>query len=294
MAKTREINEEVKAEGSKPIIGRILSYTFLAFITVLCLFAFYMLIINATRSNAQLQAGFEVFPRENFFNNFKKAWNDESIPSIPRALLNSFTVAGLSSLLCTYCSALTAYGIHVYDFKLKKPAFTFIMVIMTIPTQVSAVGFIQLLYKIDLMDNYAPLIIPSIAAPAVFFYMKQYIESVLPLEVIEAARVDGSNEFRTFNTIALPMLRPAMAVQLIFSFVSSWNNLFTPNLILSTQSKLTVPVVLSLLRSKMNSQMGDLGEIYMIILLSIIPVVIVYFFVSKNIIQGVTLGSVKG
>ena len=294
MAKNREINEEVKAEGSTPIVGRIFSYIFLVFVTVMCLFAFYMLIINATRSNAQLQSGFEAFPRENFFKNFMTAWKDESIPSIPRALFNSFTVAALSSILCTYCSALTAYGIHVYDFKLKKPAFTFIMVIMTIPTQVSAVGFIQLLYKIDLMDNYAPLIIPAIAAPSVFFYMKQYIESVLPLEVIEAARVDGSNEFRTFNTIALPMLRPAMAVQLIFAFVSSWNNLFTPSLILNTQDKYTVPVVLSLLRSKMNSQMGDLGEIYMIILLSIIPVVIVYFFVSKNIIQGVTLGSVKG
>lgn len=292
--KKPEVNEEVKGEKGTLTLYRVLCYIFLAFVTVMSLFAFYMLIINSTRSNAQLQSGFEVLPRENFFKNFNTAWTDTSLVSIPKGLLNSFIIAASSSLLCTYFSALTAYGIHVYDFKGKKLAFKFIMIVMTIPTQVSAVGFIQIVNSLGLLNNYAPLIIPAIASPAVFFYMKQYIESVLPLEVIEAARVDGSNEFRTFNTIALPMLRPAMAVQLIFSFVSSWNNFFTPALIISDKSKQTVPIMLSLLRSEMNSQDGDLGEIYMIILLAIIPVVIVYFFISKNIIQGVTLGSVKG
>ena len=102
----------------------------------------------------------------------------------------------------------------------------------------------------------------------------------MPLEVIEAARVDGSNEFRTFNAIAVPMLKPAFAVQLIFGFVASWNNFFTPALVI--------------LRSKLNSQNGDLGEVYMMILLSIIPVVIVYLFLSKFIVKGVALGAVKG
>ena len=292
--KKTALNEETKSEKGLLTFYRVLAYIFLGFVTVLCLFAFYMLVINASRSNAQLQAGFEVLPREYFFKNLHTAWTDTSLIAIPKGLLNSFIIAGSTSLLCTYFSALTAYGIHVYDFKGKKLAFKFIMIVMTIPTQVSAVGFIQIINKLHLLNNYAPLIIPAIASPAVFFYMKQYIESVLPLEVIEAARVDGSNEFRTFNTIALPMLRPAMAVQLIFAFVGSWNNFFTPALIISDKDKQTVPIMLALLRSKMNSQNGDLGEIYMIILLAIIPVVIVYFFISKNIIQGVTLGSVKG
>ena len=263
-------------------------------VAVLCLFPFYLLIINATRSNAQLQAGFTLIPRGYFWKNLVTAWNDTSLIAIPKGLLNSFIIAILSATLSTYFSALTAYGIHVYDFKGKQLIFTFIMVIMMIPTQVSAVGFIQLINKVKLNDTYWPLIIPAIAAPAVFFYMKQNIESTLPMEIIEAARVDGSNEFYTFNMISLPMLKPALAVQMIFAFVASWNNFFTPALVISSKSKATVPIMLSLLRSKMNSENGDLGEIYMFILLSIIPVVIVYMFLSKFIIKGVTMGGVKG
>ena len=162
------------------------------------------------------------------------------------------------------------------------------------PAAETCVGIIQLVNQVHLNDTYWPLIIPAIAAPAIFFYMKQYIESSMPLEVIEAARVDGSNEFRTFNAIAVPMLKPAFAVQLIFGFVASWNNFFTPALVIDSSDNWTLPIMMSILRSKLNSQNGDLGEVYMMILLSIIPVVIVYLFLSKFIVKGVALGAVKG
>ena len=123
-------------------------------------------------------------------------------------MLNSFFIAACSAVLTTYFSALTAYGIHVYNFRLKKFAFYFIMAVMMIPPQVSAVGFIQLVYKFHLTNSYIPLILPSIAAPVVFFYMKQYLESVLPMEMVEAARMDGSGEFRTFNRIGREEDRP--------------------------------------------------------------------------------------
>ena len=165
---------------------------------------------------------------------------------------------------------------------------------MMIPTQVGALGFVQIVNALKLTDTYWPLIIPAIAAPATYFYMKQYIDSTLPLEIVEAARVDGSNEFRTFNTIATPILKPAIAVQMIFAFVASWNNYFTPALILSKKETITLPIMLAIVRSRINSQAGDMGEVYMIILLAIIPVVIVYLFLSKFIIKGVTLGAVKG
>ena len=285
---------ETRGARVKTNTGRVLSYIFLAFVTVLSLFPLLMLIINSTRPAAHLQTGFSFIPEGYFIQNFLTAWNDTNLFTLPRGMLNSLIIATSSCLLTTYFSAMTAYGIHVYDFKLKKFAFNFIMVIMMIPTQISAVGFVQLVGNMGMTNTYWPLIIPSIAAPSVFFYMKQYIESSLPLEVIEAARVDGSNEFRTFNTIALPMLKPALAVQVIFAFVASWNNFFTPALILNKSDSWTLPIMISVLRSKLQSQNGDLGEVYMMILLSIIPVVIVYFFVSKNIVEGVALGAVKG
>ena len=233
-----------------------------------------------------------MLPSLNLSLNFQKAANGGTLW---KGLLNSFIVAASSSVLSCYFSAMTAYGVHVYDFKLKKFAFTFIMVIMMIPSQISAVGFVELVNKMGLYNTFIPLIVPAVAAPAVFFYMKQYIESSLPLEVIEAARVDGSNEFRTFNTIALPMMKPALAVQLIFAFTSSWNNFFIPALILE-EDKMTVPILISLLRSEVASggAGADWGAVYMTILIAIIPVVIVYIFISKHIVQGVALGAVKG
>ena len=271
---------------------RVLVYAILVFLTILCLFFFYLMIINATRSNAQLATGFTLLPKGNFFVNLKNAWNDASI-NIPRGMLNSLIIALSSAAITTYFSALTAYGVHVYNFRAKNFVFTFIMAVMMIPSQVSALGFLQLMNKWNLTNNYIPLIVPSIAAPVVFFYMKQYMESVLPLEIVEAARVDGSNEFRTFNTIILPIMKPAIAVQAIFSFVSSWNNYFIPALLLDKAEMKTVPIMIAQLRSADYSKF-DMGKVYMFILLAILPVMIVYIILSKSIIKGVTSGSVKG
>lgn len=285
-------NKNLPSDRRNLFFSRLIVYAVLIFITVLCLFPFYLLIINSTRSNGQLQAGFTVIPSTYFLTNLKNAWTDASI-NIPRGMLNSFFIAAATAVLTTYFSALTAYGIHVYNFRFKRAAFTFIMAIMVIPTQVSAVGFVQLMNKLHLNNNYLPLIIPGIAAPVVFFYMKQYMESILSIELVEAARMDGSNEFMTFNRIVLPILKPAMAVQLIFSFVSSWNNYFVPALLLDKAEMKTVPIMIAQLRSADYSKF-DMGKVYMFILISILPVMVVYFILSKRIISGVTAGSVKG
>ena len=280
------------ASRIKLAILRVIVYTILIFLCVLCLFFFYLMIVNASRSNAQLATGFSILPKGNFIVNLKNAWNDSSI-NIPRGMLNSLFIALATAVLTTYFSALTAYGIHVYDFKGKKLVFTFIMAIMMIPAQVSALGFVQVMTKFNLLNNYIPLLLPGIAAPIVFLYMKQYMESVLPLEIIDAARVDGSGEFRTFNTIVLPIMKPAIAVQMIFSFVSSWNNYFIPALLLDKAEMKTVPIMIAQLRSADYSKF-DMGKVYMFILLSILPVLIIYVILSKSIIKGVTSGSVKG
>ena len=284
--------KEAKRAVIQLTVLRIVVYAILIFLSVLCLFSFVMLFINASRSNGQLQAGFTLIPGGHLMDNFKNAWTDSSI-NIPRGLLNSFIIASLTAVLTTYFSALTAYGFQAYDFKGKKILFGFIMAIMVIPTQVSASGFVQICYKFGLTNNYLVLILPGIAAPIVFFYIKQYMESNLPMEIVDAARVDGCGEFRTFNTIILPMLKPALAVQLIFSFVQSWNNYFLPSLLLTKAEMKTVPIMIAQLRSADYSKF-DMGKVYMFILLAILPVLVVYIILSKSIIKGVTAGSVKG
>ena len=289
----RKINDADSRKAKAMLtLTRVLVYLFLGILTLLCLFSFYMLIINSTRTNADLQGGFRLLPQGNFLENLKNAWTDASI-DIPRGMLNSFFVATCTALLTTYFSALTAYGLHAYDFKLKAAATTFILAVMVIPKQVSASGFVQLCYQFGLTDSYLPLILPGIASPVVFFYMKHYMASVLPMEIIDAARVDGSGEFLTFNRIVLPMIKPAMAVQLIFSFVESWNNYLMPALLLNKNEMKTVPMMIAQLRAADYSKF-DMGKVYMFILLAILPVLIVYIFLSRSIIRGVTAGSVKG
>lgn len=271
---------------------RVISYVVLVIVTIMCLFWFYVLFVNSTRSHADLTKGFSALPSTNALKNVNSLLHSSNIP-ILSGLLNSVIVAAFTALLSTYFSTMTAYAIHAYEFKLKKFMFTFILGIMMIPTQVTALGFIQLMRKMHLMNSFIPLIIPAIAAPAVFFYMKQYMESTLPLELLEAARIDGAGEFRTFNQIALPLMKPAIAVQAIFSFVGSWNNYFTPALILTDDKKKTLPILIATLRSA-DYLKFDMGQVYMMITFSILPVIIVYLILSKNIVSGLAVGAVKG
>ena len=236
----------------KPVSGgvrvrRVIAYIVLVILSFLCLFWFYILFINATRSNAELGRGFTLIPGGNLPQN----WTNLMTGTLPvlNGLLNSVVVSACSALLCTYFSTMTAYAIHAYDFKLKGFFFTFILAIMMIPTQVTSLGFLQLIQKLKLEDNLLPLIVPSIAAPVTFFYMKQYMDSTLSLSLIEAARIDGAGEFKIFNSIVLPLMKPAIAVQAIFTFVSSWNNYFIPALILHKDKIKTLPVLIAQLRS---------------------------------------------
>ena len=270
---------------------RAVAYIVLILVSFLCLFWFYVLFINATRSNSELTRGFTALPGVHLLENWINLKNG-TLP-IFNGILNSLFIALATAGLSTYFSTMTAYAIHAYDFKLKRFMFTFILMVMMIPTQVTALGFLQLIGKMGLDDSFVPLIVPAVAAPAVFFYMKQYMDSTLPLSLIEATRIDGSGEFRTFNQIVLPLMKPAIAVQAIFCFVTSWNNYFTPALVLHTDKKKTLPILIAQLRSA-DWLKFDMGQVYVMIAFSIFPVVVVYLLLSRYIVGGVTLGGVKG
>ena len=281
-----------KSSSTSLLIRRIWSYFVLTFFAIIALIPFFFLIINMTRQSNDIQKGFAIIPGTFLFKNFKTVMENGDWNML-RSLFNSLFISAFTALLSTYFSALTAYAIHVYDFKLRKPVFTFILMIMMIPAQVSALGFVRLVAKMELTNSVIPLIIPAIAAPSTFFFMKQYMDSALPLDIVEAARIDGSGEFRTFNSLIMPIMKPAIAVQAIFTFVSSWNNFFIPALILDDKNKRTLPIVIGIIRSADYAKF-DMGAVYMAIGISILPVAIVYLILSKFIIRGIALGAVKG
>jgi multiple sugar transport system permease protein len=285
-------DKEYDVEGGLGLtVRRIIAYIVLILLTILCLFWFYILFVNASRAHSDLARGFTLIPGTYLLKNWQAVMNGTQ--PIARGMLNSFIIASCASVLSVYFSTMTAYAIHVYDFKAKKAIFTFILAVMMIPTQVTALGFIKLVGSLKLMDSFIPLIVPSIAAPATFYYMKQYMESALPGAIVEAARIDGSSEWRTFNTISLPIMKPAIAVQMIFTFVANWNNYFTPALILSKDKMKTLPILIAQLRAA-DFLKFDMGQVYVTIAISIAPVIVVYLFLSRSIVGGVAVGSVKG
>lgn len=282
-------NKKQKGVGIKT--RRTIAYVVLIFMVVLCLFWFYVLIINATRSNGEMSKGFTPIPSKYLLTNWKNLLKG-TLP-IFSGLINSLIVAACSAVLSVYFSTMTAYAIHAYNFRLKKPIFTFILMVMMIPTQVTALGFVQLVSRMKLEDSFIPLIATTIAAPITFYYIIQYMESNLPISLVEAARIDGSGEFHTFNTIVLPLMKPAISVQMIFTFVTSWNNYFIPALVLHSDDKKTLPILIAQLRAA-DFLKFDMGQVYVMILFSILPVVIVYLLLSRNIVGGVAAGGVKG
>ena len=271
-------------------------------LTIICLLPIYVILINSTRASSDIiESGISFLPGADFFNNFSKL-NDPTIENgvytktynVLIGYRNSLIISGCSTILTVFFSALTAYGLTVYDFKLKKFATGFILAIMMIPMQVVSTGFLEFMAEIKLLDNYLPLILPAIAAPAVVFFMLQYMKSSFPLDIVEAARIDGCGEFRTFMQISLPIFKPAFAVQAIFAFVTSWNNYYTPSMLLvdGDLNKKTMPMMVSAILS--NDKLTDYGVRYLTVLLSILPVVIIYLALSKFIVKGVALGAVKG
>lgn len=295
MTATKQAEHETRRTRGKDtgiIAYRFLAYTVLFLLCFICLFFFYVLIINSTNNHFTIQRGFTALPGASFATNFYNTTHDANIPVLS-GLRNSLIVSGFSALLSVYFSALSAYAVFAYDFKGKNVAFAIILLIMTMPTQVSALGFLRLMDNMHMTNTLWPLIIPSIAAPSVVFFMKQFMDSSLPREIIEAARIDGSGEFYTFNRVILPILAPGMAVQAIFSFTAAWNNYFMPALIIDEAKMKTMPILIAQLRSA-DFLKFDMGKVYMMIFIAILPVMVVYLLLSKYIVRGVALGSVKG
>ena len=272
--------------GKKTVI-----FIICVFLAILSVMPFLIMIVNSTRSTTQIQQhAVSLIPSHYFSNNLKILLGKSFKPSV--GFMNSLIVSISATALATYFSTLTAYALVVYQWKARKAFFSFIMAIMMIPAQITMIGFYQMVYKIGMVNKLSMLILPAIASPSMVFFMRQYMQPALSLEIVQSARIDGAKEFYIFNLIALPIMKPAIATQAIFSFVSSWNRLFEPLILLTDQKKYTLPIMVSLLRGDIYKT--EYGAVYLGLTLTALPLIVVYLALSKYIIAGVALGSVKG
>ena len=273
------------------IAGRISSgtlYVFLGILAFLSVMPFYITMINATHTDVSIVSNLNLLPGNNLQRNFQHVSRSMNIL---RGFANSLTVSIPSVVLSLYFGAMTAYGFAKYRFRYSNALFFFVIMTLMVPMQLGLVGYFLLHSRLGLLDTYIPLILPWIAHPPTVFFMKMYIDSAIPDELIEAGRIDGSTEFGTFNRLILPLLTPALATLAIFNFVGSWNNFIMPLTILFSRDRFTLPLLVAMLRGV---YADNYGAIYLGVAMSILPIIVVYAFVSRRIIGGLIVGAVKG
>ena len=268
---------------------RSMIYVFCTFLSVLAIVPFWIMIVNATRSSQAIQQGVSLIPG----TYLKYNWNVLSTKNfnVSIGFKNSAIIAFSSTILSVYFSAMTAYGFKVYQFRGNKFLYAVVMAIIMIPGQVTGTGFFMFMYQLGLVDNRLALIIPSIASAATVFFFRQYLEANLQISLVEAARIDGCGEFRTFNNIILPIMVPAMATMGIMAVIGSWNNYLTPLMLFTKPDLKTLPMMVNELRGDIYRT--EYGSIYLGLTMTALPLIIVYFAFSKFIIAGVALGGVK-
>lgn len=280
----------MKKKQNSSVAVKAVIYIVCILLAVLSIIPFWVMIVNATRSTAQIQeSAFSLIPRDYTLTNWSYLKGRSFDPI--KGFINSMIVSGGATLCAVYFSTLTAYALVVYRWKFRQSFFGFIMGWMMIPAQVTTIGFYQFMYRIHMTNSFIPLIIPAIAAPATVFFMRQYMQGALQVDIVNSARIDGGKEFYIFNRIILPIMKPAIATQAIFTFVNSWNQLFMPMILLTDKSKYTMPIMVSQLNGDIYKT--EYGAIYLGLTLTVIPLFVVYFVLSKYIIAGVALGGVK-
>lgn len=286
----------VLARKNVPLGKRIKKYTVQAIIyiccvimAVICLLPLWLLFVDATRSTQQINQGMSLIPSTYLAVNWASLM-EHDFP-IVQSFFNSVLISFSSTALSLYFSTLTAYSFVAYRYRGQKAIWSIILILMMIPGQLSMIGFYKLVVDLGMYDTYWPLIIPAIAGPGAVFFFKQYFDANFSKELVEAARIDGSGEFRTFNLIVLPTLAPAIATNAIFGIVGAWNNYMGPLMILSSTEKYTFPMISQLLKTDRYNT--DLGAMALAVFMTILPLLIVYACFSRFIIRGVAIGGGK-
>lgn len=270
-------------------IKRAILYILLIGLALMCLLPFWLMMVNSTRSGVEITHSFSFLPGQSLQDNWKVLFD---YVNLFLGLLNSVKVALPATLLTAYFSAITAFGMAMYEWKGNNILFRIIVIFMMIPAQLSLIGFYNLCQKLHLIDSYIPLIIPAIASPGIVFFLRQYVKATLSKSLMEAARIDGASEIHIFHRIVLPIMAPGIATMSIGAFIGNWNSYLLPLILLNTPRKMTLPVMISTLNAATDLQKNQ-GAIYLGVAISVVPIIIVFCFCSKYIISSISAGSVK-
>jgi len=273
-------------------IGRSKGYMAFAIVVLILLAIFFIFPLywiitgsfkDAIAINAQTPQWFPLNPTiDNYVRLFKQ-------PAL-RWLLNTVIMALCAMILTCITAALAGYALAKKRFYGRKILFTLLVCAMALPKQVIVIPLLREMSFLGLHDTLLAVILPTVGWPFGVFLMKQFSETI-PTEMLEAARVDGAGELRTFFSIVFPMIKPGIGALAIFTFVNSWNDYFLQLIMLLERTNLTISLGIATLQGEMSS---DFGLIMAGAALAAVPIIVVFLAFQKYFTQGITMGAVKG
>ena len=266
--------------------GQIFMQVFLFLASLTALMPFLVMANLSTYSTAAIYTTFSLLPGPYLLENLKTVLDGYYITqygnSLYIALLNVTLVLGLASAC--------AYGLTKFRFPGSKALLTLVIATLVLPSQLNIVAFVLEIKTFGMLGTHWPMIL-SAASPFAVFWLSASIQDGVPTEMLEAARIDGCREGRTFVQIVLPLIRPALGTMALLAFLGSWNNFMLPMLTLNKVELYTLPVAV---KNFGNAYLRDYGAQILATCLAVFPILIVFTFFSKNLIQGITAGAVKG
>lgn len=289
---------QAKNQSSRRAMGsRIGAMTILIIFTIYFLVPFLWLIISATKNSGDLFGtfGFWFAPNFNLWSNLQYLFT-YSDGLYLHWLLNSFLYAGVGAIVGTFLSSLSGYALAKYVFPGRDLIFATILGVILIPPTVLALPLYLMMSSWGMSNTIWSVLLPSLVSPFGVYLSRIYASSSVPDELIEAARIDGASEFRTFVTVAMRLMAPALVTVLLFQFVSIWNNFFLPLIMLSNQN--LFPISVGLQTWNQIAVGGSHEYLYPLIingaLVSAIPLLIGCFLLQRFWRGGLGAGSVKG
>lgn len=271
-----------------PLFLKLFLYVLLIAGAVVMVFPFVWMISTSLKTvGAIAEMPPRIIPKPLDFSNYETVWNKVNFA---RYTLNSFIIVGLDMVGALISSSLVAFGLAMFDFKLRNVIFVVMLATMMVPGQVTMIPTYLIWKQFRVLDTWYPLIIPSYLGGAFgIFLMHQYMKS-LPKELYESAVIDGCSPPGIFFRIYLPLSKPALSALGVFTFMGVWNNTVGPLIYLQTRSKYTLPLGLLFLKSENVNQALMMAGAVIITL----PVVIVYLLAQKHFVQGIASTGLKG
>lgn len=291
-------------EGTRKTTYDVIAVIVLIIMAILFIFPLYWIVTGAFKTGAEINSVTPVwFPKEWVLDNFTKLFSKRSaplfnlgsiegpvVPGAIRWLFNTVFMAVVAMILTCITAAMAGYVLAKKRFYGKTLLFTLIVCAMALPKQVILLPLIREISALHLYDNIWAAILPTVGWPFGVFLMKQFSEGI-PGEMLEAARIDGASEARTFMDVVVPLIKPGIGALAIFTFINSWNDYFMQLIMLTSSQNLTISLGIATMQAENST---DFGLIMAGATLAAVPIITVFLIFQKYFTQGITMGAVKG